>query len=429
MPGNTNIQIFNQTSQNMVTDSEYASDAQRINGVIPGVARSELHNKLFRQFSVMGYAVAKFIVDQGYDALDTNPPEIATNLAQAIINVAKVGTNPFNFSWLSETNYTVGDIIFPTSPAVGLSGGFWMTCIISGRTGVTEPSWTEVGTQIDDGLCRWAIHSMRDAATIMGQAVGSGPNNILALNSRGVLPASVLNTATRHWWLPSTSYSVGEVIEPLSAFGGVYFICDTAGTTGSTEPVWGTTSGAIIGDGTVVWKTFRVTESGGNVGDIVFPTYTIRSNQLKLNGALLTRSAYPQLWAWAQSNALVISEALWGTNTGGVPTNTGAFSSGDGTTTFRLPDFRGYFFRVLDESRGLDSAPARALGSGQDSQNKSHTHSLTMPAVHGESGRGGRAWWSDGDSGGGSYTNTVTASGSTHSNPVNLALYAVIQYK
>ncbi|KXB31727.1 hypothetical protein AT959_05055 [Dechloromonas denitrificans] len=50
------------------------------------------------------------------------------------------------------------------------------------------------------------------------------------------------------------------------------------------------------------------------------------------------------------------------------------YGAGDGLTNFKVPDLRGEFLRGADLGRGVD--PARALGSGQDSDNKSHRHGL-----------------------------------------------------
>jgi len=74
---------------------------------------------------------------------------------------------------------------------------------------------------------------------------------------------------------------------------------------------------------------------------------------LKLNGALLQRVEHPGLWTFANASGRIVNEAEWQTVAGRVWTS---FSRGDGTTTFRLPDFRGEFMRFFDDARGVDVA-------------------------------------------------------------------------
>ena len=57
-----NFQIFDESMTDTMTDIDYQTDSQRTNGVIPGVADPLLHNKLYRQCSVMAYAIAQTIV-------------------------------------------------------------------------------------------------------------------------------------------------------------------------------------------------------------------------------------------------------------------------------------------------------------------------------------------------------------------------------
>lgn len=86
-----------------------------------------------------------------------------------------------------------------------------------------------------------------------------------------------------------------------------------------------------------------------------------------LNGNLLARSDWPWLWDHAQLSGALVSEATR-------PGNEGSWTSGDGATTFRIPDIRGEFLRVLDESRGVDIN--RPAGSSQTDALESHNHFL-----------------------------------------------------
>ncbi|MBR8114439.1 phage tail protein [Burkholderia cenocepacia] len=110
------------------------------------------------------------------------------------------------------------------------------------------------------------------------------------------------------------------------------------------------------------------------IGTIVFePRTTARAGFLKLNGAVVRRSDYPALWAYAQASGALVAESAWSSN------NWGCFSTGDGATTFRLPDLRGEFLRCWDDARGADSN--RGIGTYQGSQNIWHGHGASAAAV------------------------------------------------
>jgi len=73
-----------------------------------------------------------------------------------------------------------------------------------------------------------------------------------------------------------------------------------------------------------------------------FATQTVPDGFLECNGAAISRTTYLRLF----------------TAIGTV------FGIGDGSTTFNIPDMRGYFPRGWDNGRGID--PARAFGSSQN---------------------------------------------------------------
>jgi microcystin-dependent protein len=119
------------------------------------------------------------------------------------------------------------------------------------------------------------------------------------------------------------------------------------------------------------------------------------------------------------------------------------FGVGDGSTTFNVPDMRGYFARGWDHGRGIDAA--RALGSTQADDNLSHNHtaSVTDPGhVHLMTNQGSQ---SANSTGGGVGTHngadssfntnsattgitvTNTASGGTEARPKNIALMFIIK--
>ena len=83
----TNYQIFNEANAPARTfnDAEYKEATQRQNGVIPGMANSRMHNKMFRQWSVMCRAIANLIVKYGYDCMDNNVTAITEKLNEIIL--------------------------------------------------------------------------------------------------------------------------------------------------------------------------------------------------------------------------------------------------------------------------------------------------------------------------------------------------------
>jgi lambda family phage minor tail protein L len=55
-------------------------------------------------------------------------------------------------------------------------------------------------------------------------------------------------------WAATTAYVVGDIRRATTLqASGLVFRCTTAGTSGSTEPVWATDIGSTITDGTVTW--------------------------------------------------------------------------------------------------------------------------------------------------------------------------------
>jgi hypothetical protein len=80
----SNFKIFDENKGNIMDDGSYGSDYQRLNGVTQGVARSNLHNKMYLQATIMCSALADFIVSKGMDALDSDYNTLASNLSQSL---------------------------------------------------------------------------------------------------------------------------------------------------------------------------------------------------------------------------------------------------------------------------------------------------------------------------------------------------------
>ena len=97
-----------------------------------------------------------------------------------------------------------------------------------------------------------------------------------------------------------------------------------------------------------------------------------------------------------------------------------SYGTGNGSTTFNLPDLRGEFIRGFDSGRGVDSG--RSIASSQTAQNQSHSHGANANATsnvndpgHKHNARG----YGNQDDGGNQFTGSNNSD--TRSNAINNA--------
>ena len=81
---------------------------------------------------------------------------------------------------------------------------------------------------------------------------------------------------------------------------------------------------------------------------------SVPTGYLECNGAAVSRTTYAALFAFIGTS----------------------YGTGNGSSTFNLPDLRGEFIRGFDNGRGVDSG--RSVASPQGSQNDSHNHSVSL---------------------------------------------------
>lgn len=93
------------------------------------------------------------------------------------------------------------------------------------------------------------------------------------------------------------------------------------------------------------------------------------------------------------------------------------YGSGNGTTTFNLPDLRGEFIRGFDDGRGIDTG--RVLGSAQADEFESHSHDIDVASI----GGGGSTNVVVSGSGSG----TTGATGGAETRPRNIAMHYLIK--
>jgi hypothetical protein len=132
-------------------------------------------------------------------------------------------------SWTASTAFGTDRIVEPTGTA---NRAILFQATTGGTTGATQPAWpTTVGATVADGTVVWT-------------AIAFPP---IAREHR-----------------TSTAYAAGAFVHPNQATGFLYE-ATTGGTTGGSSPVFPTTVGATVADGTVVWTT-RAAVAGTFVG-------------------------------------------------------------------------------------------------------------------------------------------------------------------
>ncbi|WP_459749856.1 tail fiber protein [Pseudomonas sp. 3A(2025)] len=192
---------------------------------------------------------------------------------------------------------------------------------------------------------------------------------------------------------------------------------------GTTILAWGS-SGELL-TGSVPWS--KITGGPSEAGMVsMFAMASAPNGYLKANGAAVSRTTYSVLFA------------AIGTT----------YGTGNGSTTFNLPDLRAEFIRGLDDGRNIDTG--RVIGSAQGSQNAEHNHVASSSSsgahthtvnVKGDRASGeGNQVYGDEDfykdplnlpttsAGAHTHTISVSPSGGPEARPRNIALLACIRY-
>ena len=361
MPQN-NFQIFNEANNSDITmsDENYASYPQRLNGLTLGMADLVVHNKMFLQWSIMSKAIADMIYDKGYDALDSDLANLKNNLKSAIKDLAedKLGTRITTLeTWKDDitatpTEINVLDGITASTAELNILHGVTAdTAELNILDGITADT---AELNILDGItASTAELNILDGVTVDATEInylsGAESNIQQQINAITGVMSSPFPT-----WNASTPYAVGDICIASNFNSYKYLECVVAGTTDSTMPN-NANVGQMVTDNEVKWLICDWRDPapvGAFKSDMVQ-----RAGWLKANGATVNRADYPRLWAYAVDNLLTTNDQ---TN------NPGLFGEGDGVDTFELPNFEDYFIRY---------SFTRVSGHKQNSQMAQHSHS------------------------------------------------------
>lgn len=135
----SNFKVFAEgvAPSNIQSDNEYETDTQRVSGVVPGIAVPALHNKLYKQATIMVAAIAQVIVQAGLDAMDDDYTGLVANLRKTFVGSVN-GVKPDANGNIDLTSVLenvrrmtyprIGDVIMtknPENPSVKYTGTTW----------------------------------------------------------------------------------------------------------------------------------------------------------------------------------------------------------------------------------------------------------------------------------------------------------------
>ena len=135
----SNFKVFAEgvAPENIQSDNEYETDTQRVSGVVPGIAVSSLHNKIYKQATIMAAAIAQVIVQAGFDAMDDDYTGLVSNLRKTFVgsvnSIKPDAKGNIDLTSVLEnirrmTYPRIGDVIMtknPENPSVKYTGTTW----------------------------------------------------------------------------------------------------------------------------------------------------------------------------------------------------------------------------------------------------------------------------------------------------------------
>jgi len=165
-------------------------------------------------------------------------------------------------------------------------------------------------------------------------------------------------------------------------------------------------------------------------------SYSPSDNEIVCMGQEVNRADYPRLWEYASSlGSSLVSEATWQTTSETVLGKTvpypyrGCFSSGNGTTTFRMPQLLNVVMRGLKSVSGSD--PERFFnnpGGFQLNEIIEHDHTVKPPDANSAAGFGKSTTGNDASENTGIASFNTGKTGGSETRMDNVGFYLVMKY-
>lgn len=149
-----------------------------------------------------------------------------------------------------------GTAVFGLVPANGITSVLNCATIHLPNTGFTGSGWFSrtptrpftMATKINPGYFENRNRSFSFVLAEQPSGILAPPTSATPANSVGIRYLMPAQGA----WSSTTAYAIGYNVRPTAA-NGLKYICTTAGTSGTTQPTWPTTTGGMVSDGSVIW--------------------------------------------------------------------------------------------------------------------------------------------------------------------------------
>lgn len=296
-------------------------------------------------------------------------------------------------------------------------------------TGIYFPAANQM-SGVCGGVAVWVATSTGVSFPVAVTYTSITVSGTLTANGNTVLGSDATDTLT----VNATSTFVGPITVPDASFTNAKlanmatqtFKGRTTAGTGVPEDLTATQATAILN--AVVGDS----GSGGTKGLVPAPAAGDAAKRAFLLadgtwatsvpvGSIMMHGANAAPTGWLECDGAAVSRTTYAALFSAIGT---VFGTGDGSTTFNVPDMRGEFARGWDDGRGVDSG--RVFGSAQADEFEAHLHSVQPPAASGEAGSGSTTTGSGG-------VETITAyntnsTGGTETRPRNIALLYIIKF-
>ena len=275
----TNFKIFNEANASADTynDSEYDQATQRKKGVMPGMALSRMHNKMFYQWSTMSKAIADAIVNAGYDCNDYDVEAITAALEKMLAQggtdaVTPIidGTTPAKRATEAD-HAALADIakILQTARTIALTGAVTGSAAFDGSKNISI-----------------ATTSATQKIALTGAVTGSANFNgsTVTINTTAATPTGIVGTV--QWYaghnLPSNHLLCDGSAVSRTTFAGLFAVIGTTYGAGNGSTTFNlpnligrfaegaTSPGSYISAGLPnIWGAFAAARRGDKEGSYV----------------------------------------------------------------------------------------------------------------------------------------------------------------